>query len=131
VTSQVENTYQNITKVSLTEYPDIVKDAQIHHTPSGTPTKTRLYLIDESYMDIWLSPSGKYSYHWEQRHINGRLYRHDNAPHPKWSHIKTYPKHYHDGSQENVKESNISDNPIEAIQAILQYMRKEITSQKK
>jgi len=67
--------------MSQTEYPDIVEDAQTHHTPAGTPQKLRIHITDGSYLDVWLSHTAKYSYHWERRHINGKQYRHDNAPH--------------------------------------------------
>ena len=122
----LELIYKKLINQSLTEYPDIVEDAQIHHTPSGTPTKIRIYITDGSYLDIWLSSSGKYSYHWEQRHINGKLYRHDNAPHPKWSHIKTYPKHYHSGIQDNVHESHISHEPAQALKEFLTFIRESL-----
>ena len=124
----MEHTYNTLIHQCTTEYPDIVEDANIQYTPSGAPTKTRIYITDGSYLDIWLSPSGKYSYHWEQRHINNKLYRHDNAPHPKWSHIKTYPKHYHNGSQENVQESFIPDDPKLALRAFLTQIREQITT---
>jgi hypothetical protein len=122
----VEHTYITLINLSTTEYPDIVEDAQIHHTPSGIPTKIRIYITDGSYLDIWLSSSGKYSYHWEQRHINGRLFRHDNAPHPNWSHVKTFPKHYHEGSHDNVQESNIPDDPTQAARAFLTFIRESL-----
>jgi hypothetical protein len=119
----LENTYETIQRLSLNEYPDIVEDAQILYATSGTPLKLRVYIIDGSYMDIYLSESGKYSYHWEQRHINGQLYRHDNAPHPKWRRVETYPKHYHEGSEDHVVESNIPDDPAEAADTVLGFIR--------
>jgi hypothetical protein len=123
----VEHTYITLINLSTTEYPDIVEDATIHRTPSGAPTKIRIYITDGSYLDIWLSQTGKYSYHCEQRHINGQLHRHDNAPHPNWTLIKTYPKHYHNGSQENVQKSNIPEDPAQALRAFLTQIREKIT----
>ena len=122
----MENLYQKISDLTLSEYPDIVEDAQTHHTPSGAPTKLRIYIIDGSYLDIWLSDTGKYSYHWEKRHKNGKLYRHDNAPHPKWSHVKTFPKHYHEGSHDNVQESYMPDDPTQAAIAFLTFIREKL-----
>ena len=122
----LENLYQKISDLTLSEYPDIVEDAQTHHTPSGAPTKLRIYIIDGSYLDIWLSDTGKYSYHWEQRHKNGKLYRHDNAPHPKWSHVKTFPKHYHEGSHDTVQESYIPNDPTQAARAFLTFIREKL-----
>jgi hypothetical protein len=49
--------------------------------------------------------------------------RHDNIPHAKWKFVKTFPKHFHNGSEENVIESNISDNPEKAIREFLKFVR--------
>lgn len=57
----MEDLYRNISDLSLNEFPDTVEDAQILHTSSGTPAKLRIYIVDGSYLDVWLSGSGKYS----------------------------------------------------------------------
>lgn len=119
----MENLYKKISDLSLNEYPDIVEDAQTHHTSSGAPAKLRIYIVDGSYLDVWLSGSGKYSYHWERRHITGQIHRHDNAPHPIWSHVKTFPKHYHAGSDDRVLESYVPDDPMQAVRTILTFIR--------
>ena len=78
----MEDLYRNISDLSLNEYPDTVEDAQIHRTPSGTPAKLRIHIVDGSYLDVWLSRSGKYSYHWERRHLQGQMHRHTTHPTP-------------------------------------------------
>ncbi|MGH8055623.1 MAG: toxin-antitoxin system TumE family protein, partial [Candidatus Entotheonellia bacterium] len=35
-----------------------------------------------------------YSFHWERRAIDGRIYRHDNAPHKRWQSVATFPRLY-------------------------------------
>jgi len=40
--------------------------------------------------------------------------------------IKTFPKHFHQGSEENVKESNIGDNPEIAIRDFLKFVRENM-----
>jgi len=59
----------------------------------------RIYLTDGSFLEIWLykheNLMEKYAYHWERRHVNGKIFRHDNAPHAKWRKVKTFPKHFH------------------------------------
>ena len=124
----MEDLYRNISDLSLTEYPDIVEDAQIHRTSSGASAKLRIHIVDGSYLDVWLSRSGKYSYHWERRHLQGQMYRHDNAPHPKWSHVKTFPKHYHKGSDDQVQESYIPDEPTQAVRTLLTFIRETLRS---
>jgi len=131
----LEELFNRLVEVILADFSDIAVDVQLRFTPSGAIEKLRIFLSDESYVDVWLSLSGKYSYHWEQRHVRGLIHRHDNAPHSKWKGIKTFPKHFHDGNEENVKESNIPDEPIAAINYFLSFVRaflkKELSTSKK
>lgn len=73
------------------EYNNIVKDSDIYHD------KLRVNIVDGSIVDIWFSKKfyGRFSYHWERRHIDGRIYRHDNFPDPRWREVSTFPKHFH------------------------------------
>ncbi|MBS3789150.1 hypothetical protein KGY79_13270 [Candidatus Bipolaricaulota bacterium] len=92
----------------------------------------RLYVIDNSIIDVFLSPSGRYSYHWERRHIDGTIYRHDNAPHNEWSDFDTFPKHFHDGTNNHVdaKNSYISNDPVEAAHDFLTFVEKKFSEGK-
>lgn len=119
----MEELFNRIVELVLTEFSDIVADAQLRFTYSGAVEKLRIFLKDESFIDVWLSPSEKYSYHWEHRHVRGLIHRHDNAPHSMWKGIKTFPKHFHDGSEDNVKGSTIPDAPVSAINYFLCYVR--------
>ena len=104
------------------EYARIVLSSEIFHD------KLRVYLIDGSFVDIWFSAKipGRFSYHWEKRHIDGRIYRHDNFPDPRWKKLSTFPKHFHDGFQEKVKESQISNDPIKAIHEFMDFIQRRI-----
>ncbi|MGC9345763.1 MAG: toxin-antitoxin system TumE family protein [Candidatus Bathyarchaeales archaeon] len=90
--------------------------------------KLRLHVSDESYIDIWFSMKipGRYAYHWERRHIDGSIYRHDNRPHVHLKNMETFPKHFHDGSDENVVESYLSEDPVEAIKTFLEFVRRKL-----
>ncbi|MEW6087463.1 MAG: DUF6516 family protein [bacterium] len=89
--------------------------------------KLRLYLYDNSFIDIYLSiKSNKYSYHWDRRLTVNKIFRHDNAPHQKWKHIETFPKHFHNGSEQTVLPSHISDNPELALKEFLNFVIKNI-----
>ena len=121
--SSLEEQFNCVVEVVLADFSDIVVDVQLRFTPSGVVEKLRIFLLDESFVDVWLSTSGKYSYHWEQRHVRGLIYRHDNAPHSKWKDIKTFPKHFHDGYEDNVKESYIPDDALLAISYFLCFIR--------
>ena len=119
----ISSVYKRLSKIALNEFSDIAIESRILSLPSGVPLKIRLYLIDDTIVDIWISASGKYSYHWEQRDIRDIVYRHDNAPHERWKYVKTFPKHFHCESEDNVCESDISDDPEEAIREFLLFIR--------
>jgi len=116
--------YKKLERIALTEFPDIVVTTKIHILSSGDPQKLRLEIVDNSLIDIFLSEYGRYSYHWERRLTEvGGVYRHDNAPHARWEHLATYPKHFHDGSERNVVSSYLHDHPEKAIREFLIFVR--------
>jgi hypothetical protein len=114
---------EKLQQIALKEYPDIIDIAVIRDE-----NELRLILHDGSFIDIWfsLSRENKYSYHWERRLIDGTIYRHDNTPHLKWQYISTFPKHYHEKTESNVKESYINENPVLAIRELLNFVKKTI-----
>lgn len=122
--------YRTLQAIALNEFSDIVVNAQIITLLTGVPLKLRLDIADDSLLDIFISISGRYSYHWERRliHMGGDIYRHDNAPHGKWGQVATFPKHFHKGSTQNVVESHISDIPEEAIREFLTFVRQRLIS---
>jgi hypothetical protein len=123
----ISTVYGALRQISQREVPDIVLDAQIHLLSTGDPHKLRINIVDGSFLDVFLSASGRYSYHWERRLIPaGDLYRHDNAPHRRWRHIVTFPKHFHEGREDHVVESHISDHPREALREFLEYVRQKL-----
>jgi hypothetical protein len=40
-----------------------------------------------------------------------------------WKGVKTFPKHFHDGSEDNVKNSEIPDDAVSAINYFLGFVR--------
>jgi len=102
----------------------VVVHVQVLSLPTGDPLKLRLDIVD-----VFVSGSGRYSHHWERRLTSkDDLYRHDNAPHEKWHHVATFPKHFHDGSEGNVTESHINNDPQEAIRQFLTFVRHKLLS---
>ena len=67
-------------------------------------SKLRVLLTDTSYVDVWASRklSRRFGFHWERRHLDGRIYRYDNFPDTNWSGVSTFPFHFHDGDQNTV-----------------------------
>ncbi len=118
--------YEQIEQIAHSEFPDIVTSSRIIHKRSPGSPKLRLHFKDQTFMDIWLSETGKYSFHWEQRAKRGLIHRHDNAPdHPE---IDTFPKHFHNGDEQNVVPSHLTDTPISAVREFLEYIREFLDS---
>ncbi len=88
----------------------------------------RVFLIDNSFLDVGFSLKleKRYSYHWERKQIDSSIFRHDNAPHIKWKHIKTFPKHFHNKTETNVESSYISDKPEKAIFEMMNFIKNYI-----
>jgi len=90
----------------------------------------RAFIRDGSFIDVWFSlkVSGRFSYHWERRHVDGCMFRHDNFPDTNWKIVSTFPKHYHNGSQDAVEESNIDDDPFVALRQFMDFARSHLAS---
>jgi len=92
---------------------------------TSAPNKLRIYFIDNSFLDVWLSEDGDYSYglfiSLEHRAQRGLIHRWDNAlDHLE---LQTYPKHFHNGSDKDVKESELDEDPGVAIRDVLESIR--------
>jgi len=120
--------YKRIKRNVRLRFSDILKSAELIRGAAGRIRKLRLYLIDNTFVDIWYSPDGSYSYHWEQRAVRNAIYRHDNAPHQKWRNISTFPKHCHDGTQLNVTESFLPDSYENAVEEFLRLVRERMAA---
>ena len=116
--------YDKIKAIAEAKHKDIVTSTKILRERTVGLAKLRIFFKDQSYLDIWLSPSGKYSYHWEQRAQRGMIYRHDNAP--DFPHIETHPKHLHDGDERNVCPSYIDADPTIAVDQIFNIIREKL-----
>ncbi len=122
----LEDIYNYLVATALRRYKDIIYEIVKVKASSGVLVKVRVIFTDSSFLDIYWSPSGKYSLHYERRHLNGTLYRHDNAPHEKHRHIETFPKHFHKGKEDAVEPSYIPENHIRAVDVFLEFIAKLI-----
>lgn len=102
-------------------YSDIIAETDL--VGIGTAQKIRITFKDRSYLDVWFSETGRYSYHWERRHVDGTMFRFDNAPHHPG--ISTFPHHCHNGNEEVVTESWLSPVPNQAVRQVLDFVRKK------
>lgn len=114
-----EDIYRQLSESALSEFADIVEATKI------VEGKLRIMLIDGSFMDVWLSlkRQGVYAYHWERRAIDGTIYRHNNLPDKAARRLKSFPKHFHNGTEQAVVESNITDDPVKAVKSFLRFAK--------
>lgn len=108
------------------EFADIIMDVY------RIGAKLRMLLTDESYLDFWWSEvqQGRFAHHWNRQHVDGTIHRHDNSPHEKWRHIKTFPQHYHREREDTVTESSLPREPQEAVRAFLAFCREVVRAGK-
>jgi hypothetical protein len=118
---------ERLKDIAEIEFSDIVEDVIITDI-----NELRIILVDGSFVDIWysLKLKGRYSYHWERKHLDGLIYRHNNAPHNKWQDIQTFPKHFHNGDEEKVIESYISEEPEKALKEFLLFIKEKLIGDK-
>ncbi len=111
--------YSQLSQLAIAKFADIVNGTKI------VEGKLRIILKDESYIDIWLSvkKEGAYAYHWERKDVDGTIYRYSNLPDKEAKKLKTYPHHFHSKSEGNIVESNLSNNPKDAIKGLLIFAR--------
>lgn len=113
-------TYQELERIARTEFSDIVKEMRFIGGRSAQPNKLRVYFIDNSFLDVWLSDENDYSYHWEQRAQRGLIHRWDNAPdHPE---IESFPHHFHNGEEIKVVKSNLYTDTKMAFREVLRFI---------
>ncbi|MCC6298918.1 MAG: hypothetical protein IT314_06445 [Anaerolineales bacterium] len=90
--------------------------------------KLRLFLTDTSLVDVWLSRALKdrFGFHWERRHLDGTFYRYDNFPDTAWKFAKTFPRHFHNGSQNAVEAAPFPSDVTEGFREFLRFVAKKM-----
>ena len=122
-------TYQELERIARIEFSDIVKETRFIGGRSAQPNKLRVYFIDNSFLDVWLSDDNDYSYHWEQRAQRCLIHRWDNAPdHPE---IESFPRHFHDGEENNIMKSNLDMDSRGAIREVLGFIADRLKESRK
>jgi len=116
--------YSKLKEIAEKESVDIVNATNFIGGKTSAPNKLRIYFIDNSFLDVWLSEDGDYSYHWEHKAQRGLIHRWDNAPdHPE---LQTYPKHFHNGSDKDIKESELAEDYEKAIRNVLIFIQRKL-----
>lgn len=124
VGEQLYTIYSKLEEIAEKEFGDIIKSTDFIGGKASAPNKLRIFFIDNSFLDVWLSKDGDYSYHWEHRAQRGLIHRWDNAPdHPE---LHTFPKHFHNGSDKDAKESELDEDYEKAIRDVLGFIQRKL-----
>jgi hypothetical protein len=110
-------------RIAEIEFSGIVKNALI------VDYKLRIILReDNGFVEVYLSRKlpDKFGYHWERRDAHGSFYRYDNFPDKSWQNVTTYPRHFHNGSQENVTESPFPAAIHEGFRAFMEFIKDKL-----
>jgi len=63
--------YSKLKDLAENEFKDIVNATNVIGGKACAPNKLRIYFVDNSFLDVWLSVEGDYSYHREHRAQKG------------------------------------------------------------
>ena len=93
-----------------------------------TRNKLRITFMDQSFVEIFKSNNilDRWAFHWERKHVDGTIYRHDNIPHKSWEKIETFPWHYHYKSEENVINSDFTNEITQNVQKLILIVKERI-----
>jgi hypothetical protein len=115
-------TLTDLQRIAEIQFFDIVQTTfQMEH-------KLRIMVESQGFIDVHLSRKliDKFSFHWETRNNEGTIYRYDNFPDQNWSHLSSYPFHFHNGTQNNVEVPPFPLKVIEGFIAFMEFVKKEI-----
>lgn len=112
----------DLQRIAEVEFADIVRDTSI------IDHKLRIFLSNNGFIDINLSQRlpDKFGFHWEVMDAAGTIFRYDNFPDKSWSHVSTYPFHFHNGSQDDVVASPFPLSAIKGFRAFMEFARDKI-----
>lgn len=116
------NPVERLRRIAVVEFGGIFEQADI------LDVKLRLLLKDGSYLDVWVSKklTGRFGFHWEQRHLGGKMYRYDNFPDSNWKNISGFPYHFHQDDQNLVVTSPFSQDLDQGFREFCEFIRKTL-----
>jgi hypothetical protein len=118
----VTASFSELQRIAQVEFGDLVTDVL------SVGEKTRLFLTDSSYIDLWLSRRlpDRFGFHWERRHLDDTFFRYDNFPDVIWKQVSSFPRHFHNGSQNVVEEATFSCDLPEGFRDFMNFVRKKM-----
>ena len=69
----LETIYGYLMTVASKKYRDSIREVAKVELASGVVEKVRVVFVDSSFLDIYWSLSGRYSLHYERKHIDGTV----------------------------------------------------------
>lgn len=111
-----------LARIAEIEFASIVVDSAI------IGEKLRVFLKDSSVIDVWVSRTlqNRFGFHWERRHLDGTIYRYDNFPDVAWIFAETYPRHFHNGSQQEVESAPFSADLEQGFREFLHFVAQKM-----
>ena len=105
-----------------------VEFAEIVVQTDRLDSKLRILLTDTSFVDVWVSQklSGRFGFHWERRHLDGRIYRYDNFPDTDWGAIPTFPLLFDDGDQGIVISAPFAPNLEQGFREFMVFVQQRM-----
>lgn len=118
----------NFKQIIENEFLDIVESIL---RPSEE--KLRVILIDKSFIDIRISQKVKnrFDFHWERRHIDGKIFRYDNFPDIHFKNLKSFPEHFHYEKENKVVESKFRKSPELGFKDFMNFAQDFLNNSKK
>ncbi|MEX2726160.1 MAG: DUF6516 family protein [Candidatus Sigynarchaeum springense] len=115
----VNVTLSKLEHIIQIEFPEIIMSTKVDLN------KLRVNLIDTSFIEIFHSFSlpDRWAFHWERRHVDGKLYRHDNIPHTQWNTVSSFPWHFHNGGEDAVEYSSFGSDPVINTRIFLKFVK--------
>ena len=109
-------------RIAEIEFEEIVASTEIIRS------KLRIHFIEGSFLDVYISRSipGRFAFHWERRHVEGKIYRYDNYPNSNWRDIPSFPYHFHDASDENAVECSFDRDILPGFRDFMHFVRDKL-----
>ena len=79
---------------------------------------------DNSFLEVFQSftTANRWAYHWERKHLDNKIFRHDNIPHKCWEAVSSFPWHFHNGSEKTVESSNFGNDPVQNLRTFFTFI---------
>jgi len=110
---------ETLARIAEIEYSSLI--VQIDYLVA----KLRILVKDGSFIDIWVSEklSNRFGFHWERRHLDGKMFRYDNFPDTHWVNLTSFPFHFHQEYQENVIDAPFARDIEDGFRDFLSFVK--------